>query len=103
MAAKWIPCLYQYGIERSLVPDLKSKTVEPSHARLPRPVMIRIQIEPGDLLYICDSRRRLGGLRSVHVKAGEPYDQESRVLIGAEDMATGSLKHDRSVRIEKLM
>lgn len=103
MAAKWIPYLDQYGIGRFLVLDVKSETVEPSHARLPGPVMIKLQIEPGDLLYISDSRWWLGGLRSVHLKAGEPHGQGNRVLIGAEEMAAGNLKHNRPVRIEKLM
>jgi SSS family solute:Na+ symporter len=75
----------------------------PGEVRLPAAVMTELQARPGDLLYVSDDRWWLGGLRSVHVKAGEPHDKGPVVLLGEATIDQGYLLRDRPVRVEKIM
>jgi len=63
--------------------------------------MNRMKAAPGDLLYIADARRWLGGLRSLHVKAGKAHDQGNVVLIAEDAFSAGSFLSNRRVRLEK--
>ncbi|KPJ61053.1 MAG: hypothetical protein AMJ46_03545 [Latescibacteria bacterium DG_63] len=62
-----------------------------------------LEAREGDLLYIADGRRWLGGLRSLHVKAGKPHDQDELVLVPEPVAKEGNLLRHRKVRIEKIM
>lgn len=59
----------------------------------------------GDLLYACDSHWWYGGLRSVHVKAGPPFDDKDRELIriGPEDAAAAHFAAGQQITLEKIM
>ncbi len=60
--------------------------------------------EPGDLLYASDVRWWLGGLRSVHAKAGPALENhDSQLWISPEDAATARMVQGQSVRVEKIM
>ena len=63
--------------------------------------MERMKVKPGDLLYVGDARRWLGGLRSLHCRAGQPHDQGNLVLIAEAAFKAGSFKSNRPVRVEK--
>jgi SSS family solute:Na+ symporter len=63
--------------------------------------MTRMKACAGDLLYVADARRWLGGLRSLHCRAGEPHNQGNVVLISNEAFNVGSFKPKRPVRVEK--
>jgi len=63
----------------------------------------RLKARPGDLLYVSDARRWLGGLRSVHCRAGEPHDQGNVVLMAEEAFKRGSFLAGRPVRVEKIL
>ena len=65
--------------------------------------MRRMKAEPGDLLYVSDARRWLGGLRSLHCRAGLPHDQGETVLMAAEAFDEGNFLPDHPVRVEKLL
>jgi len=63
----------------------------------------RLQAEPGDLLYIADARFYLGGLRSLHVKAGPPSDRRGVARLPRRLVEEGNLKPEKGVRVEKVM
>jgi len=63
--------------------------------------MERLKAREGDLLYVADARRWLGGLRSSHCRAGKPHERGNVMLINEEAFKAGNLLTDRPVRIEK--
>jgi len=65
----------------------------------------KLAAEPGDLLYASHVRWWYGGLRSVHVKAGEPKDSEDKELlrISPEDATTAHFTEGQEVIVEKIM
>lgn len=68
----------------------------------PRDALGRMAAEPGDVLYVCDTRWWLGGLKSVHVRAGETA--EAGVLrIGTDAAADGHLREGQNVIVEKII
>ena len=86
----------------SLVLPLQTDSVALGTVRLPQFAMDALAAEPGDLLYVADSRWWLGGLRSVHVKAGEAHDGAA-IELSAADVERGQLKVSRTARVEKLL
>ena len=69
--------------------------------RLSPPAMRRLKADEGDVLYIADRRLWLGGLRSLHCKAGKPHDQGKVVLMAFEAAQAGNFDLSHKVRIEK--
>jgi len=63
--------------------------------------MTRLKAGPGDLLYVGDARRWLGGLRSTHCRAGEPHNQGNIIWIAEDAFKAGNFVPGRPVRIEK--
>jgi SSS family solute:Na+ symporter len=65
----------------------------------------KMAAEPGDLLYTSYVRWWYGGLRSVHVKAGEPSESEDKELIriSPEDAATAHFTEGQQVVVEKII
>ena len=65
----------------------------------------KMAAEPGDLLYASHIRWWYGGLRSVHVKAGEPIESEDAELlrISPEDAASAHFTEGQQVVVEKIM
>ncbi len=70
--------------------------------RLSPQMLERLGAEPGDLLYVCDARWWLGGLRSLHCRAGEPHEADGTLLVHPEAVELGSLRTDKPVVIEKI-
>ena len=68
--------------------------------RLSNENMQRMKARPGDLLYVSDARRWLGGLRSLHCRAGRPHDQGNLVLMHEAAYESGSFVSGRKVRVE---
>lgn len=71
-------------------------------ASLSRQEMDTLKVNPGDLIYVTDTRRWLGGLRSVHVRVADPHDEAGIVRITAETLNNANLRLDRRVRIERI-
>ncbi len=86
----------------SVVLPLQSGEVVAGTARIPQSVMERLAANPGDLLYISDARWWLGGLRSVHVRAGEPVADDA-IQLSPGDLDRGQLQLSRPARVQKLM
>jgi SSS family solute:Na+ symporter len=76
---------------------------EEDRVHLSKGDMKRLKANVGDLVYVCDSRRRLGGLRSLHVKVGEPHREAAMAIISNSLLKQGNLLPDRKVRIEKIL
>jgi len=72
---------------------------------VPQLALDKMAAEPGDLLYVSHIRWWYGGLRSVHVKAGQPAssNQSELILISPEDAATAHFTEGQQVVVEKIM
>ena len=72
---------------------------------VPQSALDKMAAEPGDLLYASHIRWWYGGLRSVHVKAGEPagFDHSELLQISPEDAATAHFSEGQQVVVEKIM
>ncbi len=63
----------------------------------------RLAAEEGDLIYITDSRKWLGGLLSVHTKVGEGKHPETGIVYLPKVLKEhAQFKEGRSLRIEKI-
>ena len=71
-------------------------------AIVPQSALNAMAAGAGDLLYICDTRWWFGGLRSVHVMAGEPAG-EGVVRIGPAALEIAHLNDGQDVMVEKIM
>ncbi|BDQ02258.1 sodium:solute symporter family protein [Ignavibacterium sp.] len=65
--------------------------------------MKRMAAEVGDLVYISDARRYLGGLKSVHTVYGEPHDEDGIVYISNEHYEQGQFVKGKLLTAEKEM
>ncbi len=65
--------------------------------------MDKMAAEVGDLVYVSDSRKWLGGLKSIHSVYGEPHEEEGIVYISEEQLGHGQFVKDKSLIAEKEM
>lgn len=65
--------------------------------------MNKMQADVGDLVYICDARKRLGGLKSAHAVYGEPHEEDGIVFISEEHQKQGQFVEGRILTAEKEM
>ncbi len=88
-------------LRTKLTPDLPGENT----VILPQSAMDVMAADPGDLLYASHIRWWYGGLRSVHVKAGQPSEssQNNTLLISPEDAASAHFTDGQEVVIEKIM
>ena len=56
---------------------------------------------PGDLVYLCDKRKWLGGLKSIHSTYGEPHDENGIAYINDEQLKGGIFAKDKILIAEK--
>jgi len=59
--------------------------------------------EVGDLVYISDARKYLGGLKSVHSTYGEPHNEDGIVYITQEHIDQGQFVKGKVLTAEKEM
>ena len=59
--------------------------------------------DPGDLVYLCDKRKWLGGLKSIHSVIGEPHNETGVVYITDEQSKSGVFTKGRVLIAEKEM
>ena len=55
----------------------------------------------GDLVYLSDERKWLGGLKSFHSVYGEPHNEDGKVYIGQTHADSGMLDQNYKLRGEK--
>ncbi|MFH1528502.1 MAG: sodium:solute symporter family protein, partial [Bacteroidota bacterium] len=65
--------------------------------------MKKMEAHPGDLVYISDNRKWLGGLKSVHTIYGEPHDEEGIVYITESHLQSGIFTPGKILEAEKEM
>jgi len=65
--------------------------------------MERMKAAPGDLMYVADARKWLGGLRSVHVKIGEPHQEPGVVKMSEAIYQEGNFVKGKGVIVEKVI
>ena len=65
--------------------------------------MERMKAEVGDLVYLCDNRKWLGGLKSIHSVYGNPRDEDGVVIITNEQQQSGLFDKGRKLFGEKEM
>jgi SSS family solute:Na+ symporter len=64
--------------------------------------MHQLKAREGDIVYIADERRYLGGLRSIQATAGTPHHDAGVVYVPANLASAGGLAPRRRVRVEKI-
>jgi solute:Na+ symporter, SSS family len=67
----------------------------------PQSALDRMAAEEGDLLYVCEPRWWFGGLRSVHVKAGQPGADDT-LRLSPEGVANAHFTDGQDVLVEKI-
>lgn len=65
--------------------------------------MERMSADPGDLVYIMDKRKWMGGLKSIHSVYGIPHEEEGIVYISENQRETGMFVEGRLLEAEKEM
>ena len=65
--------------------------------------MLKMKADVGDLVYLCDSRKWLGGLKSIHSVYGEPHDTDGVVMITNNQQQSGLFDQNRKLFGEKEM
>ena len=65
--------------------------------------MKKMSAEVGDLVYLCDKRAFLGGLKSVHTIYGEPHEEDGIVLLNNEHLLNGVFVEGKRLTAEKEM
>lgn len=81
----------------------KLKDYEEDVVRLSKSDMEKMQAEVGDLVYLCDIRKYLGGLKSTHSTFGEPHDENGIVYINNEHRLNGQFVKNKTLLAEKEM
>ena len=67
----------------------KIKEGDDDLVNLSRNDLAKMKANPGDLVYLCDKRKWLGGLKSIHSRIGEPHDEDGVVYITDEHTKQG--------------
>ena len=65
--------------------------------------MEKMQADEGDLVYLTDARKWLGGLKSIHSIYGKPHEEEGIVYITNEHKLQGQFLQNKLVVAEKEM
>ncbi|HMN25689.1 MAG TPA: sodium:solute symporter family protein, partial [Ignavibacteriaceae bacterium] len=65
--------------------------------------MLKMAAEPGDLVYISDARKILGGLKSCHSTFGESHDEDGIVYITQEHVDQGQFVKGKFLTAEMEM
>lgn len=73
------------------------------HIRLAQADLEHMSANPGDLVYLVDKRKWLGGLKSIHAVIGEPHSETGTVYISEEQKETGLFIKNRILEAEKEM
>jgi SSS family solute:Na+ symporter len=86
-----------------VIVNFKLKEGEEETANFSKNDMEKMKAEVGDLVYLCDRRKYLGGLKSVHTVYGEPHNEDGIVYISNEDLLNGVFEKGKQLVAEKEM
>jgi len=65
--------------------------------------MAKMKAQPGDLVYLSDKRKWLGGLKSIHSVFGDPHNESSVVYLTGEQIDRGLFVPGKILEAEKEM
>ncbi|MCA9444679.1 MAG: sodium:solute symporter family protein [Candidatus Omnitrophica bacterium] len=80
----------------------KDENLQEDEVQVPHAVAERMKAKVGDLIYIEDERRWLGGLKSVHAKLAGINDSSEKVQISSDLLDRGHFDLTRRVRVSKV-
>jgi len=72
-------------------------------ARFARQDMETMGADEDDLVYICDRRKWLGGLKSVHTRYGEPHEEAGVVYLSPDLIGSAMFDAEKPIYAEKEM
>jgi SSS family solute:Na+ symporter len=81
----------------------KRRNVEEDLIFFSKSDMKNMKAEVGDLVYIADARKWLGGLKSIHSTYGEPHEEEGIVYLSDEHIKQGQFVEGKLLMAEKEM
>ena len=83
--------------------NFKIKDKNSSKVYFSKDDMERMSAELGDLVYVCDKRKWLGGLKSIHSVYGKPHNDNGVVYINQSQSETGLFSAGYTLIAEKEM
>ena len=86
-----------------VIVDWELSDIDDNSIRFSKNDMLKMKAEVGDLVYLCDNRKWLGGLKSIHSVYGEPHNTDGVVLITNNQQQSGLFVQDRKLFGEKEM
>ena len=63
----------------------------------------KLEAEVGDLVYLSDKRKWLGGLKSIHSKIGKPHNEDGKVYLSEDQIDHGLFDKGKMLIAEKEM
>jgi SSS family solute:Na+ symporter len=83
--------------------EWKLKDDEEDTINFSKTEMEKMKAQIGDLVYITDARKWMGGLKSIHSTYGEPHEEEGLVYLSEEHIKQGQFVEDKMLIAEKEM
>ena len=65
--------------------------------------LLKLGAEVGDLVYLSDKRKWLGGLKSIHSKIGKPHSEDGKVYLSEDQIDHGLFDKGKMLIAEKEM
>ena len=65
--------------------------------------LLKLEAEVGDLVYLSDKRKWLGGLKSIHSKIGKPHNEDGKVYLSEDQIDHGLFDKGKMLIAEKEM
>ena len=65
--------------------------------------LLKLGAEAGDLVYLSDKRKWLGGLKSIHSKIGKPHNEDGKVYLSEDQIDHGLFDKGKMLIAEKEM
>ena len=87
----------------TVIVDWEISDTDDDSIRFSKNDMLKMKAEVGDLVYLCDNRKWLGGLKSIHSVYGEPHDTDGVVMITNKQQQSGLFDQNRKLFGEKEM
>ncbi|GIR56841.1 MAG: SSS sodium solute transporter [Candidatus Neomarinimicrobiota bacterium] len=87
----------------TVIVDWEMSDIDDDSIRFSKNDMLKMKAEVGDLVYLCDNRKWLGGLKSIHSVYGEPHDTDGVVMITNNQQQSGLFDQNRKLFGEKEM
>ena len=88
---------------KTVIVDWEISDIGDDSIRFSKNDMLKMKAEVGDLVYLCDNRKWLGGLKSIHSVYGEPHDTDGVVIITKNQQQSGLFDQNRKLFGEKEM